>query len=91
MQLNFPFMPENNTTPSTSTETPAKASLGLSDLQAVITLIDIVSSRGAFKGQELTAVGNLRDTFERFLKANTPPEPTSPEAAPDENPVSAQD
>ena len=82
MQLDLPFM-SDTTTDNTNT-TPAPASLTLGDLQAVVSLIDIVSARGAFKGPELTAVGTLRDTFERFLKSHTPPEPT---AAPTETPA----
>lgn len=94
MQLNFPFMSENTTNTTTDTSAPASPSLTLGDLQAVINLIDIVSSRGAFKGAELTSVGTLRDTFDRFLKAHTPQEtPAAPaDTVPEEVPApQAQD
>lgn len=38
------------------------------DIEAVINLVDIVSSRGAFKGEELEAVGQLRNRYAAFLK-----------------------
>ncbi len=62
--------------PETTTETaaPEAIQLGMGDLQACIQIIDIASTRGAFKGEELTAVGGARDRIAAFLEANKPAE-----------------
>jgi len=64
---------ENNVTPE-ATETAA-VQLGLNDLQATIQIIDVASTRGAFRGEELTSVGGVRDRINAFLDANKPAEP----------------
>jgi hypothetical protein len=51
-----------------------KANISLNDIVSVISIIDIVSSRGAFKGPELSTVGALRDRFSKFVEQNKPPE-----------------
>jgi len=33
------------------------------DLAGVVSVIDVCSARGAFKGEELSGVGRLRETF----------------------------
>ena len=43
--------------------------LTINDIAATIQLIDIVSARGAFRGDELSQVGALRDKFASFVKA----------------------
>lgn len=43
--------------------------LNINDIAAVVQLIDIVTSRGAFRGDELTQVGALRDKFATFVQA----------------------
>jgi len=69
---------ENNVTPE-ATETAA-VQLGLNDLQATIQIIDVASTRGAFRGEELTSVGGVRDRINAFLEANKPAEPEGDEA-----------
>ena len=54
--------------------TDSKTSISLNDIISVVSLIDIVSSRGAFKGQELTTIGSLRDKFALFIEQNKPKE-----------------
>ncbi len=44
--------------------------LTINDIAATVQLIDIVTSRGAFRGDELTQVGALRDRFAAFVKAS---------------------
>lgn len=46
--------------------------LGVGDLQFMLQLIDVCTQRGAFKGSELTNVGQLRDKLAAFVAANTP-------------------
>ena len=52
----------------------SKVSISINDVISVVSLIDIVSSRGAFKGQELTTVGFLRDKLALFVEQNKPEE-----------------
>ena len=68
------------------------------DLAGVVSVIDVCSQRGAFRGEELAGVGRLRETFlaevqEQQGDAAAPdavdapqvdPEPTVEEADPDE-------
>ena len=37
--------------------------LTVQDLAGVVSIIDVCSARGAFKGEELAGVGRLRETF----------------------------
>jgi hypothetical protein len=55
----------------TNTETaPAEqATIGIVDLQNALKIIDAAAERGAFRGNELTAVGAVRDKFQAFLDA----------------------
>lgn len=43
--------------------------LTLNDIAAVVQIIDIVTSRGAFRGEELSQVGALRDRYAAFVSA----------------------
>jgi hypothetical protein len=56
-----------------STATTEK-SLTLNDLAAVVKMIDTCSERGAFKGNELAAIGALREKFNYFVLSATPQE-----------------
>ena len=55
----------------TSTETPVNApqpsGIQISDLQSILNIIDLASTRGAFKAAELTAVGSVADKISTFL------------------------
>jgi hypothetical protein len=48
------------------------AQLNLNDFIAVVNLVDVCTERGAFKGNELLAVGTIRERFSAFVKANNP-------------------
>jgi hypothetical protein len=43
-------------------------SINLSDLQSLLNVIDLATSRGAFRGNELTQVGAVFDKLDNFLK-----------------------
>ncbi len=43
--------------------------LTVQDLQALRSIIDVASSRGAFKPNEMTAVGTVYTKLDTFLKA----------------------
>jgi hypothetical protein len=44
----------------------------MNDLSTVLQLIDVVSTRGGFQGNELAGVGMLRNKLEAYLRQNMP-------------------
>lgn len=44
----------------------------LTDLQNILVVLDLASSRGAFRGPELEPVGQLYNKINRFLQAVAP-------------------
>ena len=52
--------------------TEQQPQLSLNDFALVINIVDACTERGAFKGNELAAIGQLREKFVAFVKANTP-------------------
>jgi hypothetical protein len=48
---------------------PEAAGLNISDIRSCVSIIDIVTKRGAFEGVELSDVGSLRNRLDNFLKA----------------------
>ena len=61
-----------------NTEQP-KPTIDINDLVAVVQLIDVCSTRGAFRGEELATVGGLRTKLTEIVKANQPA-PESPKS-----------
>jgi hypothetical protein len=60
----------NETTTEPTTETPAEApGLTIQDLTMVLQIVQVAASRGAFKAEELSAVGGLYDRVFKFLDA----------------------
>jgi len=60
---------EATATPQTpTTEAPVAPQLSISDLQALLNVIDVASSRGAFRANELTNVGSVADKLTKFLQ-----------------------
>jgi len=51
----------------TAPEGPRDDQLNLSDIRACVTIIDIVTKRGAFEGSELADVGAVRNRLDSFL------------------------
>jgi hypothetical protein len=45
--------------------------LNLNDLMLAVNIIDVCSERGAFKGNELSMVGQLREKFSSFIKESS--------------------
>lgn len=69
-----------------------QSQISIADLENVIQIIDVASTRGAFKGNELSAVGGVRDKIEAFIQAVKPTENHSQETSssdtPDQKPAS---
>jgi len=51
------------------TQEAAPAELTVQDLQAIKTIIDVASQRGAFKPNEMMTVGQVYNKLEAFLAA----------------------
>lgn len=49
-----------------------QTAITLQDLNIVISIIDACSERGAFKGNELMIVGQIREKISAFVKQNQP-------------------
>ena len=84
-------------TEATETQTPEGApdqgpGLSLNDISAAVQIIDASSARGAIRGEEMVAVGTVRERFMAFLNHTKDQgqidqvpgdEPPAPEAAPE--------
>ena len=58
----------------------SKPTIDINDLVAVVQLIDVCSTRGAFRGEELSMIGGLRTKLAEIVKANQPaPDAPKPE------------
>jgi len=55
-------------TPGVEEKAPAAPDLNISDLNAVKSIIDIATTRGAFKANELEAVGKTYNKLTLFLE-----------------------
>lgn len=68
-------------------EAQAQPQLSLADLNGAVQVIDLATARGAIRGEELSAVGALRDRFAAFLQAAVPAEEAEAEPAEGEAPA----
>lgn len=72
----------------TQTPTPEVApentepQLSVQHIALVTQIIDLSSERGAFKGPELTTVGQVRDAFAAFVEFHAPKQEEKPTDAP---------
>jgi len=62
-----------------NTEQP-KPTIDINDIAAVVQLIDVCSTRGAFRGEELAIVGAMRNKFSEIVKSQQAPAPEAPKA-----------
>jgi len=51
--------------------TDLQNSLTLNDFTMMVNIIDTCTERGSFKGNELVAVGTVREKFAEFVKSHT--------------------
>jgi len=52
-----------------------QVTLTLGDVSTMIQVVDMVSRRGGFEGQELAGVGMLRNKLVAFVNQNAPQQP----------------
>ena len=71
-------------TPPVPTAEPDEQGLNLSDIRACVTIIDIVTKRGAFEGAEMADVGSVRNRLDNFLKAAAEAQAPAEDEAPAE-------
>jgi hypothetical protein len=76
-------MSDNNTpaVEEAAANTPADVGLNVQDIVNVVKIIDVVSGRGAVKGEELSSVGTVRDRLVAFVNANSPQPPVEEEVS----------
>lgn len=94
-------MPEDKKQESAKMEAPATApadapapseggtSLTVADLRNLRTIIDVASSRGAFRGAELKGVGEAFEKLDNFVKAIDAKAQAETQAATGEQPATA--
>ena len=63
--------PEEPTLKREGPEGEVNTDITLGDFQIILNLIDLASARGAFRGAELTPVGNVYSKLEAFLRQTT--------------------
>ena len=62
-----------------NTEQP-KPTIEINDIASVVQLIDVCSTRGAFRGEELLIVGAMRTKFAEIVKSQQAPAAEAPKA-----------
>jgi hypothetical protein len=67
---------------SEETQTPEtqEPQISLADFSAALQVIDVCTTRGAFRGEELSSVGQLRDRLKAFVEFHAPAESEESEA-----------
>ena len=63
-------------------EEQTEPQISFNQIAAVTEIIDLCSARGSFKGAELEAVGQIRNSFESFVAFHAPKKEENPTSAP---------
>ena len=74
-------MSEETTVETPETPEVNEPQISLADFSAALQVIDVCTSRGGFRGEELSSVGQLRDRLEAFVKFHAPAEADAGEDA----------
>jgi len=61
-------MSEENTAPQEAQEGQQEIGLSYNDIISAVQIIDVVTDRGAVRGDELLQVGTVRERFVAFLR-----------------------
>ena len=69
---NRPKKKSKNMSEETQTQEVNAPEVNIGDFGAILQIIDVASTRGAFKGQELSSVGAIRDRVAAFVDFYTP-------------------
>ena len=71
---NRPKKSKNMSEETQETEEVQAPEVNIGDFGAILQIIDVASTRGAFKGAELSSVGTVRDRVAAFVDFYTPKE-----------------
>ena len=84
-------MSEEVNTPEVPNETaaPQEPQISLADFSAALQVIDVCTTRGAFRGEELSSVGQLRDRLKAFVDHHAPADESEAEETSTEEATSA--
>lgn len=64
-----PVEPTSTSAPAAEANGQGAADLNINDLAAIRSIIDVASSRGAFKAAEMEAVGKVYNKLNTFLES----------------------
>lgn len=70
----MPNRPKKSKNMSEETQEAQAPEVNIGDFGAILQIIDVASTRGAFKGAELSSVGAVRDRVAAFVDFYTPKE-----------------
>ena len=70
----MPNRPKKSKNMSEETQEAQAPEVNIGDFGAILQIIDVASTRGAFKGAELSSVGAVRDRVAAFVDFYTPTE-----------------
>ena len=70
----MPNRPKKSKNMSEKTQEAQPPEVNVGDFGAILQIIDVASTRGAFKGAELSTVGAIRDRVAAFVDFYTPKE-----------------
>jgi len=70
----MPNRPKKNKNMSEETQEAQPPEVNIGDFSGILQIIDVASTRGAFKGNELSSVGAVRDRVAAFVEFYTPKE-----------------
>jgi hypothetical protein len=70
----MPNRPKNRSKNMSEETTSQAPDININDFSAILRIIDVASTRGAFKGEELSSVGIIRDRVAAFVQYHTPKE-----------------
>ena len=69
---NRPKKKSKNMSEETQPQETQAPEVNIGDFGAILQIIDVASTRGAFKGQELSSVGAIRDRVAAFVDFYSP-------------------
>jgi hypothetical protein len=64
-----PVEPTTETAPAAESSNQGSGDLNINDLVAIRSIVDVASSRGAFKAAEMEAVGKIYNKLNTFLES----------------------
>lgn len=76
---------KKDTQPPETQNKDAEMKISVADIALLKQIVEVASQRGAFKANELTAIGDVYDRVSAWLETQIPAEDTDTESSDDEN------